>query len=157
MKTVYAVAAGKPRSEITKNVALGYAVILVVMVILQLFSFEKFIPLMQDYRLPGGHGTATLVACVIVFCEVFALPFLLRMRVSPLMRWFSLACGIIVPLLWTWLAVTVLMAENTLTNSGMLGTKLAVPAGAAQLILSLILFALAAYSTWGLWPTLRKK
>lgn len=151
--SVRALKASQPRNSTAVKVALVYATILVMMVVGQLFSFEKFLPLMQDYWLPGGKGTATLVACVIVFCEVFALPFLLRMALSPLMRWFSLVCAIVVPTIWLALAIVVLTTENAIMNSGMLGTKVVVPAGIAQLLLSLVLVALAAYSAWGLWPT----
>lgn len=148
--------APKPRTESAKIAAWIYAAVLVVMAVGQLFSFEKFIPLIEDYWLPGGHGTATLVAGLIAVCEVVALPFLLRMPLSPLMRWLSLACGIVVAITWTVLGIVAVASDGSMANSGILGTKVAVPFGWAQLVWALMLAVLAAWSVWGLWPTRKK-
>ncbi|MDB5176977.1 MAG: rane protein of unknown function [Candidatus Saccharibacteria bacterium] len=145
-----------PRTQIAVKVGLVYAVILIFMAVGQLYAFEKFIPLIADYWLPGGHGTATLVAGLIVITEIFALPFLLRMRISPLMRWVGAACSILVAVIWLKLALVGVFETTALTNSGMLGTKVSVHAGAAQLVVSVVLAALAAYSVYGLWPTYKK-
>jgi hypothetical protein len=142
----------KPRTRLAAKVGLVYAVILIVMVVGQLYAFEKFIPLISDYWLPGGQGMATLLAGVVVTTEVFALPFLLRMRLSPLMRWFSLVCGVLVAVIWLKLAFVTIFETTAITNSGMLGAKVGIPAGVVQLVLSLILLGLAAWSAYGLWP-----
>ena len=91
MKIQFALAepAGKPKTDNIRMIALLLAVILLVMVLAQLFSFEKFVPLIEKFGFPGGEAMAVLVAGVIVISEVFTLPFLLRMRLSPLMRLFS--------------------------------------------------------------------
>lgn len=128
---------------------------LVVMVVGQLFSFEKFIPLIESYMLPGGARTALLVAGLIVVSEVLALPFLLRMPVSLLMRWFSLVCGLLLAGIWLGLAIVTLVTTNNLDNSGMLGTKVVVAAGLPQLCLAIMLVVLALWSAVGLWPSTR--
>lgn len=153
MKKIRAVAADEPRSVVARNIAWIYAAVLVVMVVGQLFSFEKFIPLIESYALPGGTRTALLVAGLIVTTEVFALPFLLRMPVSPLMRWLSLLCGAVAAAMWLGLAIFAMMSAQSLDNSGMLGTKIAIPAGFVQLCLSGILAVLAAMSIIGLWSS----
>jgi len=153
MNNIMALPADAPRSIIARNVAWVYATVLTCMAIGQLFSFEKFIPLVKEYQLPGGLGTATLVAGLIVVTEVFALPFLLRMRLSLLMRWVSLACSLMVPILWIVLSVTVLVVDGGPTNSGLLGTKLSVPAGWLQLVASIVLAGLAGFSFAGLRPS----
>lgn len=148
----HATMAANPRTKESKIAAYVYAGVLVVMAVAQLFSFEKFIPLIESYWLPGGYGTASLVAGIVVIAEVFAVPYLLRMPLSPLMRWFSLVCGLLVPIIWTILAISAISTTNALHNSGMLGTKIVIPAGWTQLFVSIALLGLATWSAWGLWP-----
>jgi hypothetical protein len=155
MKKIVAVAAEQPRSKVSRNVAWVYTAVLIIMAVGQLFSFEKFIPIINNYGLPGGHGTATLFACLIVVAEVFALPFLVRMPLSPLMRWFSMFCGMLVAGLWIGLAV-VGSGVSGLDNTGMFGTKVPVPAGLVQIVIALGLGVLAIWSASGLWPTRKK-
>lgn len=156
MKFAVAQKSLEPRNHTAKIAAWVYAGILVVMTLGQLFSFEKFIPLIRDYWLPGGEGTGTLVACLIVISQVFALPFLLRMPLSPLMRWFSLSCGVAAACLWLLLGTVAVVAENAMTNSGVLGMKIVVPSGAPQLLWAVGMSALAAWAAWGLWPRTTK-
>lgn len=156
MKEVVALPAQPPRSDIVRTVAWVYAGVLTVMALGQLFSFEEFMPLIEKYGLPGGHGVAVLVACVLVFGEIFALPFLLRMRLSPLMRWFSLSCGAGVALIWLLLGTIATFSTARIDEAGLFGTKLSVPAGSPELSIAFILAALAAWSIWGLWPARRR-
>lgn len=152
MKFATAIPAPSPRSEMYKIVAWIYAGVLVLMAVGQLFSFEKFIPLLSDYWLPGGIGTATLIASLVVVSEVFALPFLLRMPVSVLMRSLSLACSLIAAGLWVFLGLVAVVGDTVMTNSGMLGLKVVIPPGSVQLIIAVALCVLAAVSARGLWP-----
>lgn len=140
------------KTERIRTIALFYAGILVTMVVAQLFSFEKFIPLIESFQLPGGVGAGTLVACLIVVAEVFALPFLLRMRTSPLMRVVSMVCGWLVPLLWLLLALWLNVAVVATDNVGVFGTKLQTPVGWWAVLYSAALGVLAAWASWGMWP-----
>jgi len=139
--------ASEPRSTIVKIAAWVYAAALAVMAVTQLFAFHEFIPLVANYGLPDGYGTAMLVGCVIVLSEIFALPYLLRMPLSPLFRWCSLLCSVVAPLLWLWL--TLMMPTG---NSGLLGAKIDVPAGPVQFVAVLVLAVLAVWVAWGLRP-----
>lgn len=152
MKKVKAVEAPKPRSEMAKIAAWVYAAILVAMALGQLYAFEKFIPLIEEYSLPGGDAMAGVVAALIVTVEVFALPFLLRMRISPLLRWVSLVCSAAAAGAWVKLSLWVYCSMIVIPNSGMLGTKVTVPMGIVSLGISFVLLALALYCVWGLWP-----
>ena len=153
MKLAKAVTADEPRNDTVKKGAWIYAAVLVVMALGQLYAFERFIPLIQAYDLPGGEPVATLVAAVIVVSEIFALPFLLRMPLSPLMRFVSMSLCILVPVLWLLLSFAAI-AIGDLENAGILGAKVEVGA-VLQTALVLLLAALAAWSVWGLYP--RKK
>lgn len=145
--------APKPRAAIYQKVAWAYAALLVVVVLAQLFAFEKFIPILRDYHLPGGEGTATLAATIIVIVEVFALPFLLRMPLSPLMRWCSAVFAVLVPV--SWLLLGIVAAVNGLTDGGMLGAKVDTPP-VAMIGVSLVLALLAGLSIWGLTTPTKK-
>lgn len=156
MKFAVAVPAREPRTEVVKIVAWVYAAVLVVMAVGQLFSFEKFIPLIGGYWLPGGDTTATLLAGLIVIVEVFALPFLLRMPLSLLMRWLSLCCGVLAAALWLFLGVVAVTSADAMTNSGVLGMKIVIPYGWPQLIWAGLMLGLAGWSAWGLWPLYKR-
>lgn len=156
MKLASAQNAVQPRSVAARNVAWAYAGVLVVMAVGQLFGFEKFIPLLAEYSLLGNEGGALLAACLIVIAEVFALPFLLRMHLSPFMRWLSLLSGIVAAGAWLLLSVSALVAGDALANGGVLGVKVAIPAGVAQLAWTVGLCGLAGWSVWGLWPLHKK-
>ena len=147
---VVALAPDAPQVAWAIPVALGYAGILVIMSLAQLFTLEEFIPIIQDYWLPGGTGVATLVACVVIFAQIFGLPFLLRMVISPLMRWVGIVCAAMVPLVWLGLAFYALAQGYVLENSGMLGEKIPIAAGWPQLALSMVLAGLAAAAIYGL-------
>jgi hypothetical protein len=155
MKNIIATAAPEPRSIMARNTAWTYAAILTIMVIAQLFSFEDFIPFFNDYQLPGGQGISTLAAGLIVTLEVFALPFLLRMRLSPLMRWTSLVCSVAVPLFWTALTFYGFWVNGAAGGGGLLGPKVEIPI-ILQLPILYILTILALYIAYGLGPIHKK-
>lgn len=143
------------RAKDAVNVARLYAAILVVMVVGQLFSFEKFIPLVTTFQLPGGEAAGVVVAALIVTCEVLALPFLLRMRLSPAMRALSMVCGVLAATAWLkltiWLNVTVGAADSV----GFLGTSVDLPVGWWAVCFSLALLVLSIWVGWGMWPFVR--
>lgn len=149
MKQVVATAAPEFRTEPVRIAAWAYAAVLTIMIVGQLFAFEKFIPVLQKYQLAGGYGTAVLAACVIVIIEVFALPFLLRMRLSPLMRGVSKVFCIAAPTIWLLLALYAYMTDAVLENGGMFGTKVSVPL-ALQVLLSTLYLLAAIYIVYGI-------
>jgi hypothetical protein len=140
------------RTERIQSIAWLYAGVLSVMAVGQLFGFEKFIPLIENYQLPGGVGTATLVAGVIVTAEVFALPFLLRLRLSPAMCAVSMAAGIVSATIWLKLALWANIADTAVQNIGFLGNKVTVPVGWWAVLFAAALVTLAVWAVWGMWP-----
>ncbi len=147
----------KPQSEEAPKAALLLAAVFVIFAVAQLFSFEKFIPLLETFGLPGGHGTAVLVACLIVITEVFALPFLLRMPLSPLMRKVSEVCTGLAVTLWAGLALWMNSVAGAPTSAGFLGASLELPVGWWTISFSLALFVLAGWALWGMSPEPRHK
>jgi hypothetical protein len=147
MKKVVALLAPKPRSVIARNAAWVYAGILTVMAVGQLFAFEKFIPMLQEYEPLTGVGAATVVASLIVIAEVFTLPFLVRMRLSPLMRWVGLVLGVSVPAFWL-----VVSASGDLWAAGSMFGSYVHITNLHQLVASIVLLAVSVYVARGLWP-----
>ena len=146
------------KTNYARYVALVYAGMLVGMAVAQLFEYEDFVPLLQSFGLAGGESAAMVCAGVIVIAEVFALPFLLRMYVSPLMRVLSMVLGWLVAAIWTYILVVLTFSVNAVTDTGMLGTAVTVPSGWWNLGYAVVLIVLAGWSSWGLWPgTLRTK
>jgi len=148
--------ASKPRTKESGQIAYAYAIVLIVLVLCQLFTFDKFLTLLQGFAFPGGDVTAHLVGSMIVISEVFALPFLLEMNLSPLMRVISMVFGWIASLVWFKLALWLIFVANSVTNIGILGTVVAVIPGWWAVYISIALGTMAVWASWGLWPGKRK-
>jgi hypothetical protein len=141
-----------PKTRDSAIVAKVYAAILVVMVLLQLFSFPDFVNLFYGFSLPGGHVFAVALAGIVATAEVFAIPFLLGMRLSPAFRAFSMFLGWLAPAIWLFILTSLIVANEAVANSAILGSKLIVPPSWGLLFLTLALGLLAAWASWGLWP-----
>lgn len=125
------------KGKLTGVISLGVAGCLVVLAVGQLFTFEKFPEIIKLWLLPGGEPLVRLFAALIPTLEIFALPFLLSMRVSPLMRLFSLACGLMASLGWVLVAVG--FAGRPLVNMGLLGATIPLAAGVLPVLTALVI------------------
>lgn len=134
------------------RVAIGFAGLLVVMIVAQLYSFEHFLLIMRDFALPGGVPASYFLAAFIVAAELLALPFLLRMQLSIAMRWLSMVLGWLVAATWLGIIVFLMATESTVTNSGLMGDVVAIAPGVVSVIWALALVVLASISAWGMWP-----
>ncbi len=80
------------------------ALILIAFAIIHLFRIDTFIPELQ--RALGNNRVMTLMlGSWIVVAEVFALPFLFRMRLSRLAQYISGALSVLAPLFWMLVAI----------------------------------------------------
>jgi hypothetical protein len=144
--------APKPKTKDVHKIALFYAAILVVMGVAQLFTFDTFLALVASFGYSGGEPMAYLLAALLVSLEVFALPFLLRMALSPAFRWVSMVAGWLVAVIWfvtsTWLVLTSAAVESI----GFLGTTVPIMPGWWAIFMSLSFGILAAWASWGMWP-----
>lgn len=141
------------KTPLAERVAVAVAGLFVVLAVGQLFEFENFPSTLYDMWLPGvSQGISVLVAALVVTFEILAVPFLLRMRLSPLMRVVSMVAGWLVGV-W-WLAVLTWQNLNpaALTNNGLLGSTADLPIGWWSVTLMLGVGVLIAWSSWGLWP-----
>lgn len=149
-------AARAPRTKGARRVALIYAAILSVMAVAQLYTFDHFLELILTFGLPGQAATSYFFAAFLVTCEVLALPFLLRMPLSPAFRWVSMILGWIVAGLWIVLTIG-LFSQGAVGNVGFLGTVFEVVPSWWTVCISLMFGFLAAWSSWGLWPRYNRK
>lgn len=120
-------------------VARSLAAVLLVMALTQLVRFDKFTGVMDGY---GGMGM--YIAAALVVAEVFALPYLLNMALSPLGRVCSLAAGWVTALFWSFLAVF----PTTSASTGHLGSFVALPPGKWQLLFGASLMIAMGIVTW---------
>lgn len=100
----------------------GVASLLIIMATAQLMTFEKFVPIMQNYQLFNDVILGKVLAGLIVIGEVIALPFVLRMKISPLMRITCMALLIITGLLWLALGVWAVTTNPPLIGTGIFGS-----------------------------------
>lgn len=147
-----ATAASKPKTPEAKKAALLYACLLIIFAGLQLASFTGLLEVFEGFLMPGGQTFAHVLVMVIVISEIFALPFLFRLRLSPLARGISMVLGWLVSLLWLGIALWLVMAVNTASNIGLFGAMIHILPGWWMVFISLALGILAAWSSWGLWP-----
>jgi len=145
-----------PKSKNTATISLFYAVLLVVMVVAQLFTFDSFLELFAAFELPGGRTTGYAVAALLVASQVFALPFLLRMAVSPAFRMFSLLSAGLVADIWLFITLWLAIVQPAVSNVGFLGTIVDVIPGWWAVCLALAFGILALWAAWGMWPSTAK-
>lgn len=152
-----AVPAPTPKTDNVPKVALFLAAIILVMAIAQLFHFEDFVPLVEDFNLPGGVVVAQLFATGVVVLEVAALPFLLRMRLSKAMRFVSMVSGWLVLMLWMLVQIYLNSIYPEMQNNGLIGSVVEVGVGWWSVFLLGAFGVLAAWASWGMWPLARRK
>lgn len=144
--------APSPRTDTAGKIALFYAGILVVLAVTQLFTFDEFIKLIATFHLPFGAAMTYALAPLLVVCEVFAIPFLLRMTLSPAFRWVSMLLGWVVALLWTCVSGWIVMTYQDVSTVGFLGTLVDLIPGWWAVLVSLAFGVMAAWASWGMWP-----
>lgn len=130
-----------PRPARVQYVAWAAAFMLVVMAVTQLFSFEDY-PTVLSAVLPINDQSLIFIASAkIVIVEVFALPFLLGMRLSKLMRAISALLGVAISLFWFFITLT----NAHTSNSGLLGDTVSLPGGIVAVLWSSLLLGSIGY------------
>lgn len=138
----------------SRTVALVYAAVLVIFSLTQLFWFEAFPQVFESFGV--GLLFAPMLAAVIIVLEVAALPFLLRMWLSPAMRWVSMVSGWLVAVGWLKISILAVLYGTTATTVGFLGPEIPLIPGWWAVCFSIGLGILAAWASWGLWPGKRQ-
>lgn len=103
----------------------------------QMVSFEEFVAALGDYGLTGERGAVAL-AMTLISLEVFSVPFLLRLSLSPLARLFSALFVVLLPCAWTVLAVSGLSSGASAPNAGYFGGFLSMQLSGLFLLLDVV-------------------
>ncbi len=140
------------KNQNIKQLGILLAGLYTVYALAQLFSFEDFTSLTISFDLFGSAVLSTVLASLIVVGEVFSLPYLLRMRVSALMRIFSMVCGWAVALIWLIVSFWLVGTVNAVPSLGLFGDLIDVEPGWWAVFFSLSLVILNAWIAWGMWP-----
>lgn len=90
------------------------------MAVAQMVSFEEFVAALRGYGVAGERGSVAL-AVMLIALEVFSVPFLFRLTLSPLARLLSALCVVLAPCAWVILSFMALQGEATASNAGLFG------------------------------------
>jgi hypothetical protein len=149
---VTATEAEQPKSKNVQIAGVVLAALLTIMLVGQLFTYEKFAEVIQGFGFFSGSDITSIIAALIVTFELAALPFLLRMRLSPLARIVSMVVGWTVLLFWLgisfWLNITLSLSPN----SGVLGDTIKLPVGWWMVTFFVALSVLDLWVSYGVWP-----
>ncbi len=157
MHLAKATAAKRPKTLSVWITSLYLALFFIVAAVSQLFAYENYPSIMNSYGLPGLGGLGLLLAALIVILEVFAIPFLLFMRVSPLMRLVSMVCGWLAITFWLIVSIWIATANYYIPNAGLFGSAVPVPRGWWLFCFVVVLAVLVIYVSHAMWPIAKKR
>jgi hypothetical protein len=150
-------AAPAPKTNNIRIISIILAALFAVMAVAQLFTYETFANVLGDLWLPGGTTSSHIMAALIVIYEVFALPFLLSMRLSLAMRIVSMVSGWLVVAVWLFLSVWENAMAETVGNSWLLGDTVHLPVGWWSVLWGIAVGILVGWTSWGMWPLKGRK
>lgn len=151
------------KTKTTGTISRFLAAILVLIAIGQMLNYEGFVARLVAYGLPLGIVGISVLAGFLVFAELLSVPFLVRLRLSPAMRFVSFVCGWLVLGLWLllelWLNIhTAPGGSATARSTSLFGALITPATGWWSVSFIAALIVLAAWATWGMWPfPLRRK
>ena len=137
--------------------ALYLALFFVVAAVSQLFAFEDFGGIISSYGIPLDDAFNDVAAAVIVTLEVFAIPFLLMMRLSSLMRVVSMVSGWLVLIFWLAVGIWQSTVSFYIPNAGLFGSEINLPQGWWLVFYVTALVTISIYVSCSLWPVERRR
>lgn len=120
--------------------------VLVVMALVHLFRIDTLVPILDEI-LPGGSVLAGLATVAIIFSEIFAVPFALRMKLSLFAQLLSGALVALAPLWWLLLSI---WTYDTGQQVGQFGEFVPVYATTLLLLVNLLWVAFNYYTLYTL-------
>ena len=103
--------------------ALMLGCLYLLLLILQLFAFEKMYGIVSGYALPGGAPMAVVVTALIPILEFAALPFLFSMLVPGRFWRLSRAAAVASPSLWLAIVAYLGLSGHNTALVGIFGAK----------------------------------
>lgn len=146
MIVTFPIAQPAPKLRDKRGTVLGWigAGIMICFALIHLFRIDTFVPEMT--RVVGNTGALWLVSGIVCM-EVFALPFLLRMRLSILAQYMSGLFVVVVPLVWLLIAI---WTYGTGVSTAQLGEFVNLPSNWLLLLLNLLWLLGSYYAIWAL-------
>lgn len=148
MKFAFPRAVPAPTLRDRRGGVLGFvaAVIMICFALVHLFRIDTFVP--ELAHVFGGNRTMTAwIGSLIVIMEVFAIPFLLRIRLSRLAQYCSGLFAVAVPLVWLLIAI---WSAGTGVSTAQLGEFLALPSNWLLIAANLVWLLFSYYTIWAL-------
>lgn len=140
-------------AEFKHNVAYRRAfilgVIMLMLALAQLFTFEDFPAQIAAMRVPGNPVVPWLLAIVLPMLEIASLPYLLSMRLAPKQRRASMYGGLVACLLWVALTTWTTLSMGMAVESGLFGGTLATNSGWWSVLFAVLLL-------WMYWLVIRE-
>lgn len=147
MKISFPVAIEPPKPRKRHGILFGWvaAIIMIGFALVHLFRIDTFVP---ELNLVFQNSTLTMwVASLLVIMEVFAIPFLLRIRMSRLAQYVSGAFAIVVPLIWTLITIWTFGSD---VSTAQLGEFVNLQSGWILLVANIIWLKFSYYTVWAL-------
>lgn len=119
--------------------AFTVAGVMIVLVVMQLFTFEDYPGLIADFQLPGGMVIAWVFAILIPLLEIASLPYLLSMRIPPKIRLISKWAVLAVGAVWILISLWVVFRMGMSVESGIFGATLTTASGWWMVMFSVLL------------------
>lgn len=120
MDKIIATEPWKLRNKKLYPVALVYALIIIVCTLGQLFRFDKVLEAAVLTPLFTGR-LDIFFWCLLAVVQIFSLVYLLRMKVSLLMRYVGMVCSLLVPIFWT--VIVVWQVQTDSVQFGIFGAE----------------------------------
>lgn len=147
-KDLFPIPVKPPKPVRTYGPKLGYVVaaISTLFAVVHLIRIDTLVPRIQEI-VPGGAGWGSVLVILIVMAEVFAVPFALRMKLSPAAHIMSGFQIIFAPLLW--LLITI-WAFGTDFSTGQFTSFLHTPSSGWLIAFNLAWLAFGFSTLWAL-------
>lgn len=114
------------------------------MLVAQLFGYEDFAIILSGVLPTNDTRELAIASGMIVMIELVALPYLLRMYISTLMRVLSAVCAFMVSGFW----LLTMLTNAHAANSGMFASTLELPGGILAALWAATLFGLICVVTF---------
>ena len=147
----------KPKNNYVVKLGIGLAGVLTFMAVSQLFQFDEFDIIISSNEPLAAIINSSIIVALVTSAEIFALPFLLRMRISPALRVFSMFLGWSVALFWLYRAILLPVVTGDVIEVGLLGSILSdIPQLIYSIVATLIAIAVLIV-TIGMWPIAKRR
>ena len=124
--------------------AFALGMVYLVVLLLQLFTYEKFPDIVFGFGIPGGEVMSHILAIILPLAGLMALPYLMSMRTNVTIRLVSRYSTIAMPLLWLLVGLWInLSTSASHANTGLFGATVVTPVSWGVVVFSAFLLLTA--------------